>query len=221
MYLANKANPEPIAIGVVIDTTSGAVQTSGVSIKIIAKDTGESAGGGSISYSADGVVYYKPTQAETNYSSFIAIATKTGCYPASQTVITTTLAVGNVLYSSPVSTSGIIQSPIFIGDDYLASINRAFEFNFVPRSGFVLGTSTCSLGFICDAVASALLKSGTLTNNGDGTWKASYDVSRTDTATLLEQFYRWSASVTNNAGVTVTIAANPRNGLTEVRKRQT
>jgi hypothetical protein len=34
------------------------------------------------------VVVYTPTQAETNYTSFVLIAKKTGCIPASVTVVT-------------------------------------------------------------------------------------------------------------------------------------
>jgi hypothetical protein len=48
----------------------------------------ESAGGGTIAYSAaSGVVYYTPTQAETNYTAFCVIAYKTACIPAQVTVV--------------------------------------------------------------------------------------------------------------------------------------
>lgn len=47
----------------------------------------EGDGGGTTAYSTDGVVLYTPTQAETNYTSFVLIAKKTGCIPASITVV--------------------------------------------------------------------------------------------------------------------------------------
>jgi hypothetical protein len=52
----------------------------------------EADGGGTTAYSTDGVVLYTPTQAETNYTSFVLIAKKTGCIPASVTVVTTASA---------------------------------------------------------------------------------------------------------------------------------
>jgi hypothetical protein len=45
-----------------------------------------------VAYSTDGVVVYTPTQAETNYTSFVLIAKKTGCIPASVTVVTSASA---------------------------------------------------------------------------------------------------------------------------------
>jgi hypothetical protein len=45
-----------------------------------------------VAYSTDGVVVYTPTQAETNYTSFVLIAKKTGCIPADKTVVTSASA---------------------------------------------------------------------------------------------------------------------------------
>jgi hypothetical protein len=53
----------------------------------------EADGGGTTAYSTDGIVLYTPTQAETNYTSFILIAKKTGCIPACVTVVTTASSV--------------------------------------------------------------------------------------------------------------------------------
>ena len=88
MYPRNAASPERVDIGPVIQITDGAVQTSGVAVKVIPFGGTESTGGGTVEYSADGVVLYTPTQAETNYTSFILVASKTGCFPASKTVVT-------------------------------------------------------------------------------------------------------------------------------------
>lgn len=87
MYPINNASPQRVAIGAVVQISDGAVQTSGVSVKVLPQGTTASAGGGTIAYE-EGVVHYLPTQAETNYASFILIAYKTGCIPATVTVVT-------------------------------------------------------------------------------------------------------------------------------------
>ncbi len=87
MYPINSASPQRVAIGAVVQISDGAVQTSGVSVKVLPQGTTASAGGGTIAYE-EGIVHYLPTQAETNYASFILIAYKTGCIPASVTVVT-------------------------------------------------------------------------------------------------------------------------------------
>ena len=92
MYPRNAASPEPIAIGPVVQITDGAVQSSGVTVRIKPVGVAEADGGGTTAYSTDGVVLYTPTQAETNYTSFVLIAKKTGCIPASVTVVTTASA---------------------------------------------------------------------------------------------------------------------------------
>ena len=88
MYPRNSASPEPIAIGPVVQISDGAVQTSGVTVRVKPIGVAEADGGGTTAYSTDGVVLYTPTQAETNYTSFVLIAKKTGCIPASVTVVT-------------------------------------------------------------------------------------------------------------------------------------
>lgn len=89
MYPRNAALPEPIAIGAVVQVSDGAVQTSGVTVRIKPIGVAEANGAGTTAYSTDGIVLYTPTQAETNYTSFILIAKKTGCIPVTITVITT------------------------------------------------------------------------------------------------------------------------------------
>lgn len=92
MYPRNAASPEPVAIGAVIQITDGAVQTSGVTVRIKPIGVAEADGGGTTAYSTDGIILYTPTQAETNYTSFILIAKKTGCIPTSVTVVTSASA---------------------------------------------------------------------------------------------------------------------------------
>ncbi len=91
-YPRNAASPERVDIGAVVQISDGAVQTSGVAVKVIPSGGVEASGGGTIAYSADGVVLYTPTQAETDYTSFVLIASKSACIPASKTVITSASA---------------------------------------------------------------------------------------------------------------------------------
>jgi hypothetical protein len=88
MYPRNAASPPRISIGAVVQISDGAVQTSGVAVKVIPQGGSEASGSGTVAYSADGVVVYTPTQAETNYTAMVFVASKTGCIPATVTVVT-------------------------------------------------------------------------------------------------------------------------------------
>ena len=92
MYPRNAASPPRLAIGPVVQSSDGAVQTAGVSVKVIPQGGTESAGAGTVAYSADGAVLYTPTQGETDYVAVVFVASKTGCIPASVTVVTTASA---------------------------------------------------------------------------------------------------------------------------------
>lgn len=91
MYPRNAASPERISIGAVVQISDGAVQTSGVSVKVLPQGGTASASGGTVAYE-EGIVHYVPTQAETNVASFVLIAYKTGCIPATVTVVTSASA---------------------------------------------------------------------------------------------------------------------------------
>jgi hypothetical protein len=93
MYPRNAASPERISIGPVVQISDGAVQTAGVTVRVLPAGGSETDGVGTVAYSTDGVVVYTPTQAETNYTSFVLIAKKTGCLPASVTVVTSASAL--------------------------------------------------------------------------------------------------------------------------------
>lgn len=93
MYPINAASPERIAIGAVIDIATGAVQTSGCTVTVRGQGGAEAGSAGTIAYGATGIVYYTPTQAETNFTSFVLIASKASCIPVCVTVVTTASAV--------------------------------------------------------------------------------------------------------------------------------
>jgi hypothetical protein len=107
MYPRNAASPEPIAIGPVVQISDGAVQTAGVTVRIKPVGVAEGNGAGATAYSTDGVVLYTPTQSETNYTSFVLIASKSGCIPASQTVITSESTVSGRVYAQTIATTQI------------------------------------------------------------------------------------------------------------------
>lgn len=125
MYPRNAASPERIAIGAVVQISDGAVQTTGVSVKVMPQGAAASAGGGTIAYE-EGVVHYVPTQAETNYSSFMVIAYKTGCIPAAVTVVTSASA-----------------TPGYAGVDWSKVVNNTST---VSLSGTTVGTITSYTG---------------------------------------------------------------------------
>lgn len=109
MYPKNAASPEPIAIGAVVQISDGAVQTSGCTVRIKPIGVAEGDGGGTTAYSTDGIVLYTPTQAETNYTSFVLIAKKTGCIPVAITVVTTSSSTpGTVLLAPTTHTSAVV-----------------------------------------------------------------------------------------------------------------
>lgn len=108
MYPKNAASPERISVGAVILISDRTVQTSGVSITVVPQGGTTAAGGGTTSYE-QGVVFYVPTQAETNYSSFIITAYKASCLPVSVTVVTTASSTsGKVVLSGETHTSAVI-----------------------------------------------------------------------------------------------------------------
>ena len=97
MYPRNAASPERISIGAVVQISDGAVQTSGVAVKVTPFGGSEASGAGTVAYTSDGVVLYTPTQAETNYTSFILVASKSGCIPATVTVVTSATGIASIV----------------------------------------------------------------------------------------------------------------------------
>jgi hypothetical protein len=109
MYPKNAASPERIYIGAVVQISDGAVQTSGVAVTVTPFGGSETAGGGTVAYSTKGGVWYTPTQAETNYTSFLVEASKTGCIPVGVTIVTSASATAGTVLLAPVThTSAVI-----------------------------------------------------------------------------------------------------------------
>jgi hypothetical protein len=117
MYPKNAASPQRIAIGPVVQISDGAVQTASVLIKVQPQGGAASAGGGTTDYT-EGIVHYIPTQAETNYASFMVIAYKTGCIPAAVTIVTSASGVAGhagldwSVINSPTSTQTLTNTTV-------------------------------------------------------------------------------------------------------------
>lgn len=88
MYARNNASPRPITIGAVVQISDGAVQTTGVSVKV-RKDAGSWATGAGTLAVEEGIWSYTPTQGETDCEALQIVIFKTSCIPQSQEVVTT------------------------------------------------------------------------------------------------------------------------------------
>ena len=104
--------------------------------------------------------------------------------------------------------SSLISEPIAIGDDYLASMGRAFSWTIAALTGYTLATSTCKFGG--KYKTNTWLVSGTITDAGTGNWTLSFDLPRTATQLLSEGYYEWSVEVTNAAGSKITRVRSSR-----------
>lgn len=109
MYPRNAVSPERVALGQVILIADGIVQSTGVAVTVRGQGGAEAASGGTIAFGADNTVYYTPTQAETNFTSVVFIASKASCFSASLTIVTTASATpGKVVLSGETHTSAVI-----------------------------------------------------------------------------------------------------------------
>jgi hypothetical protein len=151
-----------------------------------------------------------------------------GTGDASQTTLlavkakTDLIVAGLVQFTNPVNSTGSIAKPIFRGDDYKASIGNAFVWNITARTGYVVATSTCRFGGSSATTGNTWNVAGTVSDNGDGTWKLSFDMNKTITAALGVGFYQWTVELINAGGDEVTEVYNATtNGAAEVKNKQT
>jgi hypothetical protein len=90
MYPRNSASPPVYDIGCLVQTSDGAMQTSGESARVkIGTDLWGAAAGTVACDAASGIYTYTPSQAETNAESFIVAIYKTGCLSISRTIVPT------------------------------------------------------------------------------------------------------------------------------------
>ena len=112
-----------------------------------------------------------------------------------------------VVSSSPTSTEGQIPEPIVIGDDYLAANNRAFTWTVNEITGLTAAGVSTSFG-IAHPTKGSFTVSGSVADNGDGTWLLSFDVPSTATAQCREGEYEWSVSINDASGNHITKVRN-------------
>ena len=123
----------------------------------------------------------------------------------------------NVTSSNPVTSTGQITSPVFIGDDYLHANGRAFSWTIAARSGVTAATATCFFGGSYGTLT--WLVQGTVVDNGNSTWTLRFELPKTITGSLVAGFYAWSVELRNAAGTEITEVASGRN--VDVRLKQT
>jgi len=114
MYPRNAASPERIAVGAVVTIADGSVVTSGATVSVTKQGGSETGSAGTIAYSTGGIVFYTPTQAETDATSFIVTAYKASCIPASILVVTSASATpGTVNLAAVQSITSVTLSGAF------------------------------------------------------------------------------------------------------------
>ena len=136
---------------------------------------------------------------------------------------TNLITTGTIESSIAVTSSGQINSPLIIGDDYLAANGRAFQWTVALPSGYVLGTSTCKFGMsYSDETGSySFIATGTVTDAGSGNVLLSFDVPKSTTSALAAGWYRWSVEIANASGTEITRVASSANKLVEWKEKQT
>ena len=130
---------------------------------------------------------------------------------------------GNVQTSLPVTASGQITGPLYIGDDYLNANGRAFSWTVALPTGYILGTSTCRLGmqYMDEVGEYSFVVTGTVIDAGSGNVTLRFDVPKATTETLAPGWYRWSVEHRDVAGVEITRVASGIKKEVEWREKQT
>ncbi len=104
--------------------------------------------------------------------------------------------------SQPTAAKNKLPDPIIIGDDYLASVGRNFEWQVNAITGYTAANLTCSFGGSMGA--NAWLVTGTVTTITGGL-SLKFDLPKTSTASLHPGYYAWSVEVkTAIGGIEVT-----------------
>lgn len=116
------------------------------------------------------------------------------------------IVAGEVQFAAMVNPNGEIDNDIVIGSDYLAANGRAFKWTVTAPAGYVVGTSTCKFGgrHVRDSVSSSWEVTGTVTDNGDGTWDLSHDMTKTISGALTEGMHHWSVDLISAGGTEIT-----------------
>lgn len=132
------------------------------------------------------------------------------------------IGTGTAFSGPPVTESGQL-TRIIIGDDYNAANGRAFSWTFDAITGFTVGSCTAKFGLkhaTNPTAYSALVTAATVTDLGSGRWSVSFDVDKTDTASLPQAHYEWSVEIVHATDeVTVAKSEDTRDRVKLVTKQ--
>jgi hypothetical protein len=145
MYARNNASPRPITIGAVVQISDGAVQTTGVSVKV-RKDAGSWATGAGTLAVEEGIWSYTPTQGETDCDALQIILYKTSCIPNSMEVVFTDAAeFGQVVLAGVTHTNAVIPTVSSVTNRVTANTD---QWDGVAVTGMPMPTYIQPTGFL-------------------------------------------------------------------------
>ena len=125
------------------------------------------------------------------------------------------VVINNV--SQPTTAKERLEEPIIIGDDYLASVGRNFEWQVNAISGYVAADLTCSFGGSKDGTG--WLVTGTVATITGGI-SLKFDLPKATTQALVAGYYAWSVEVkTIVGGIEVTRVTGSK--PVQLREKQT
>ena len=153
--------------------TDGAVQTTGCTVRIKPIGVAEGDGAGTTAYSTDGIVLYTPTQAETNYTSFVLVAKKTGCIPVALTIVTTSSATPGTVLLAPVTHASAVVPTVTTLTGHTAQTGDSFARIGATGSGLTSLASQTSVNALGSASAITVERSVSDANSITFAWPVS------------------------------------------------
>lgn len=194
-----------------LPTTSGTVI-----VRVLGNGGTKFIGAGPIENKGGGTWAYFPTANETNYAAVtfsfyhddaIRVDVQYNpivdeCPPTSSLLEAGDIPFG--LDGPEYSTAAIvpdnpqIPSPLYIGDNYTVALSKAFIFDFIPPVGAILANCSVTFtGYNLGDPSTGWTVSGTLTDNGDTTWRATFELLSSVTSLLSYGYYSWHVSFSN------------------------
>ena len=161
MYARNNASPRPITIGAVVQISDGAVQTTGVSVKV-RKDAGAWGAGAGTLAAEEGIWSYTPTQGETDCDALQIIIYKTSCIPNSMEVVFTDAAeFGQVVLAGVTHTGAVVPTVSSVTNRVTANTD---QWNGVAVTGMPMPTYTQPTGFLAATFPAAVASPTNITS---------------------------------------------------------
>ena len=111
----------------------------------------------------------------------------------------------------PVTPHGNLRSPLIIGDRYEVSNNRAFIWDLTLWDGFNPSGQTATFSGSCTGCCNcpdAWSKTVPVVDNGDGTYRVTFELSAAETETIEAGHYDWSVVIDNEDTTVVSSATH-------------